>query len=383
MKLNQNRLNAYKKTSEISKKNAVSEKNDVNDENPILIKTTEEEKKPYDPSKESVYRRVAKFLVLIGVNEAAKILPHLPPEQTEKIIPEIASIRSVSSDEAAVIFAEFETLLEKSRTGNAGTGGGVDTARAILEKAFGSERADEMIQKAVPFPDSKPFEYMDDMDAERVYFFIKDESVAVRALVLSHLKPQTAADVINSLPDGEKTELIRRLASLKSISPDVLRRVDSAMSEKVKNADTAKSDSIDGRGALAEILKKMSLDGEKNIISMLSDVDPELSKDLKDRLFTMDDFLHCDDKFLQKKLQSMSELEIAYLIAGKDEKFRQKILSNVSSGRGDIILEEEQLHKPMLKKDVDSATNEFMGYLRRKWEDGELRIFGRDDEEYV
>ena len=41
---------------------------------------------------DSVYRRVAKFLLLIGVNEAAKILPHLTAEQTEKIIPELALI---------------------------------------------------------------------------------------------------------------------------------------------------------------------------------------------------------------------------------------------------------------------------------------------------
>ena len=34
--------------------------------------------------RDSVYRRVAKFLLLIGVNEAAKVIPHLTDEQTEK-----------------------------------------------------------------------------------------------------------------------------------------------------------------------------------------------------------------------------------------------------------------------------------------------------------
>ena len=84
------------------------------------------------PAGDSVYRRVAKFLLLIGVNEAAKILPHLTDEQTEKIIPEIASVRSVDPDEASAIFAEFQSLLQRSRQS-----GGVQTARTILEKAFG------------------------------------------------------------------------------------------------------------------------------------------------------------------------------------------------------------------------------------------------------
>ena len=48
-----------------------------------LIKVPAQEKLP--DGKDSVYRRVAKFLVLIGEDEAAKILPHLSESQIEKI----------------------------------------------------------------------------------------------------------------------------------------------------------------------------------------------------------------------------------------------------------------------------------------------------------
>ena len=40
---------------------------------------------PAEEGKESVYRRVAKFFLLIGEDEAAKILPHLSDDQIEKI----------------------------------------------------------------------------------------------------------------------------------------------------------------------------------------------------------------------------------------------------------------------------------------------------------
>ena len=331
-----------------------------------------------NPEKDSIYRRVAKFLLLIGIDEAAKIIPHLSPEQTEKIIPEIASIRSVDPDEATVILAEFENLVQRSRED-----GGVSTAKAILVKAFGQERAEQMLQKTVPFPNGKPFDYMQEMEGERVFFLLKEESSAVQALVLSHLKPKVAADVINQMELNAKTEVVRRLATLKKIDPEILRRVDQAMQEKVKTSNTSKSDSIDGRGALADILKKMSPDSEKNILSMLSDTDPDLGIDLRQRLFTVDDVLNCDDRVMQEKLHQMSETEIAYLVAGKSQDFRDKIFKNISKGRGDIVLEEEQIHKPMLKKDCETVTAEFFSYLRRKWEAGELRIIGRDDEQYV
>ena len=377
MNENDARVKAYMKAAGLIKTTEeTSKKDDLSIKLPSNVRL--EKNNNANPEKDTIYRRVAKFLLLIGIDEAAKIIPHLSPEQTEKIIPEIASIRSVDPDEATVILAGFENLVQRSRED-----GGVTTAKAILVKAFGQERAEQMLEKSVPFHKGKPFEYMQEMEGDRVFFLLKEESSAVQALVLSHLKPKIAADVINKMELEAKTEVVRRLANLKKIDPEVLRRVDQAMSEKVKTANTSKSDSIDGRGALADILKKMSPDSEKNILTMLSDTDPDLGVDLRQRLFTVDDVLNCDDRVMQEKLHQMSETEIAYLVAGKSQDFRDKIFKNISKGRGDIVLEEEQIHKPMLKKDCETVTSEFFSFLRRKWEACELRIIGRDDEQYV
>ena len=328
--------------------------------------------------RENIYRRVAKFLLLIGTDEAAKVISHLSPEQTERIIPEIVSIRRIDPDEAAVILEEFKTLLDNARQQ-----GGVATARNILEKAFGSDRAEELISKAVPFPEGVPFDYLQEMDGERVFLLLKDEPPPVQTLVLSRLKPAVAAEVINQLDSDQKKEIIRRLAKLAPMDPEILRRVDKAMHEKVLMMNTHAADSMDGRGALTEILKRMSPNAEKDILTALADLDPDLSNDIRDRLFTMDDILMADDRFIQKKLHTMGEGEIALLIAGKPESFRQKILSNVSKNRGDVILEEEVLRRPMRRRDCDEVTARFFSILRRAWEEGTLIIHGRSDDIYV
>lgn len=328
--------------------------------------------------RENIYRRVAKFLLLIGTDEAAKVISHLSPEQTERIIPEIVSIRRVDPDEAAVILEEFKTLLDNARQQ-----GGVATARNILEKAFGSDRAEELISKAVPFPEGVPFDYLQEMDGDRVFLLLKDEPPPVQTLVLSRLKPAVAAEVINQLDSDQKKEIIRRLAKLAPMDPEILRRVDKAMHEKVLMMNTHAADSMDGRGALTEILKRMSPNAEKDILTALADLDPDLSNDIRDRLFTMDDILMADDRFIQKKLHTMGEGEIALLIAGKPESFRQKILSNVSKNRGDVILEEEVLRRPMRRRDCDEVTARFFSILRRAWEEGTLIIHGRSDDIYV
>lgn len=333
---------------------------------------------PERASGDSVYRRVAKFLLIIGVDEAAKVMRHLTEEQTEKIIPEIASIRSIDPKEASEILSEFEGLLKQARQS-----GGADIAREMLEKAYGAEKAESMLQKAVSLSGGKPFEYLNTADGERVYFLLKDESPAVQALVLSRIKPEKAAAVIGKMDAEVKRDVISRLAKMQPVSPDVLARTDKAIYEKSLSIAAEKAESIDGRSALAEILRRMPLTSEDEIIETISGEDADLANDIRKRLFTLEDVEKSDDRFIQELLRSMSEKEVAYLIAGKPEPFRKKILYNVSKGRGDTVLEEEQLAKPMSKRDCDDVTGKFLAAMRSAYEQGKFKIDGRDDGEYV
>lgn len=334
--------------------------------------------KPQSDGKDSVYRRVAKFLLLIGEDEAAKILPHLSEKQIEKIIPEIASIRTVDKDEAAVIMEEFNGLLNKAREQ-----GGLDTAREMLEKAYGKARADQMIKKAIPLEGKIPFVYLNDADSERVYQLLKDENPGVQTLVLSHLNPKKAASVINLMKPEEKKEVVMRLAKMGPVAPDVIRRVDQAMHEKSLSQTVEKAENIDGRNALAQILKKMDVGSENDILSYLSEDDPDLGQDLRSRLFTIDDVEKADDRFVQEKLREMSEVDIAYLLAGKPDSFREKILSNISAGRRAEVRSQEDILKPMRRADCEKITSEFFSKLRRAFEEGHLIIKDRNDDVFI
>lgn len=341
-----------------------------------LLKVAVDQQQP--DGKDSVYRRVAKFLLLIGEDEAAKILPHLSDPQIEKIIPEIASIRSVSKEEAEVILEEFNGLLKQSREG-----GGIETAREMLTKAYGEKRADQLLKKTIPLEGQIPFVYLNDADNERVYLLLKDENVGVQSMVLSYLNPKKSAAIINLMTPEEKSAVVLRLAKMEPVAPDVVHRVDQAMHEKSLNQTVEKAENIDGRNALAQILKKMDIGAENDILSYLSHDDPDLGQDLRSRLFTIDDVVKADDRFVQQKLHEMSEIDIAYLIAGKPDDFRDKMLNNISAGRKAEVLDQEDILKPMRRSDCERITSEFFSKLRRAYEEGHLIIKDRNDDVFV
>ena len=341
-----------------------------------LIMVPEAEKKPGE--KESIYRRVAKFLVVIGVDEAAKIIPHLSQEQTEKIIPEIAAVRKVSPEEAEEVLAEFESLVSKAREE-----GGLDTARTILTKAYGSQKAELFLQKAVKYPQGKPFDYLAEADAERVGILLDGESAAVKALVLSQLEPKKSAKIINAMELEDKKEVVLRLAKMKPVSPVVMEQINKGLYDKMLTQNTENSRNMDGRNVLAQILKRMDPLAESSIISSLSEQDPELGVDLRKRLFTEEDVLSCDDRYLQNKLHGMTDDDIVMLLRLKSDSFRKKILENISRHRAAAIIDLELEKEHLLKSDCERVTSQFFADLRRAWESGDLRIDGRDDDVYV
>lgn len=326
--------------------------------------------------KESIYRRVAKFLVIVGVDEAAKIIPHLSEEQTEKIIPEIAAVQHVPPEEAEAILKEFQVLLDKARES-----GGLDTARTILTKAYGSEKAEQLIQKSVQFPSGKPFDYLSEADAGRIEVLLNGESESVKSLVLSQIEPKKAAAVLNAMDSKTKSNIVLRLVKMKPVSPVILESVSKSLYEKMLSQNTENTQYLDGRGVLAQILKKMDPDSESSIIASLSSEDPELGADLRKRLFTEEDVIDADDRYIQNKLHDMEDKDIAILIRGKNAKFRAKILANLSKRRGEVILEEEQINDFVLKSESERITSQFYADLRRAWEMGKLHVKGRDDGE--
>ena len=179
----------------------------------------------------------------------------------------------------------------------------------------------------------------------------------------------------------DKKRIVLRLAKMKPVAPEVLAEIDKSLHEKLLTQNTENSQNMDGRGVLAQILKRMNPSAENSIINTLSEQDPELGEDLRKRLFTEEDVICSDDRFIQNYLHDMEDRDIAILIYGKNEPFREKILSNVSKNRRRVILDEESMIQHLTKSDSEKMTSSFYSVLRRAWENGDLRVSGRDEGE--
>jgi flagellar motor switch protein FliG len=333
---------------------------------------------------DSRLRRVAKFLILIGGDEAARILSKLDIEQVEAISREIASIRGISGEEASGIFEEFRSLLSSNYGFMGKSSGGVEAARRLLFAAFGPEKGTEFLNRALPQTRENPFSFLEELNGEQIALLLKDESPGAAALILSRLSPKLSAETLVAMGSGRKTEIVKRIARLGQTTPEALEQVAGALKKKARKlggVNPKDAVAVDGRGALAAILKQSDFSFGDRIIRELDQEDPELSRELKERLNTLEDVIKAEDRPLQEKLRSMTDRDAALLLKGKTPEFIDKILSNVSSQRRAELLEEGRVMGAVPRREVDEATKSFLAWFRESREEGRILLI--DDEDVI
>jgi len=341
-----------------------------------LIKT-----KARDPASSKPGRRdIARYLVLIGSDEASKILQHLEEAEVEALVREISSVERIEAEEAAEVLKRFQGLVKTAKI--TPSSGGKDAAKAILLQAFGTVRAEQLYKQAMPKEEEPLFAWLKDLEPSQLMALLRPESAAVKSIVMASITPAQAAALLKTMSQDEQRQVISRLAVMKRIDFDVLKRIDLALKERMHEVARVITEDIDGTASIANIMKHLDPALEQSLLEILAEENPQLARDVGDRLFTVDTLLLIEDKDLQKVLSSMDDKQIALILKGKSEQIRRKILNNLSDARSLQVSQEYALQGPQPRREVDQATRDFIGVLRLLESDGRIRVM-RDNEEYI
>ena len=342
------------------------------DPSPGFVKLTENE------SGRVAGDKAARLLLLLGTDEAAGVLARMHPREAEELAGRAARIRGVDASEAAALLQEFGDRFGTMKLERAG--GGVQAARSILTAAFGEEHAGRIIARSVPESRPKPFAFLNDLSFSRLAALLAGENPRTLALVMACLDPGHAAALLESLPSRERRRVVLRMARSESVSTEVLRAAEQALQEKLRlSAPDDEGEAVDGRSALADILRHMDIDDEKRLLGELSQADPDLADAVKEKLYTMDTVLHLRKRDLESILRSMAESEIALLLKGQPPEIEQCITDALSSRRRLLVSDEARLLGAVPRGDAEAAAAGFLERIREGEEKGVFVILRETD----
>ncbi len=326
---------------------------------------------PRDVARDKGYEKAARFLVLLGKEQASEVLKHLSEEEVAGITREIAALQRMDFQEASKILEEFGYLV---KTKDLVARGGVDMAKEILRAAFDEDRASVLIDRLALKTAPHPFAFLMDLDIEQVKLLLKNESPQVLAVIIPHLAPERAAQVLGSLPPEVQVPVVQRMAHLTQINPEVLRRAEGSLREKVRAQGQIVTQEVDGQAVLAEILRNMAPGPERAIMESLQRQDRTLAQALSKRLMTMDVLFAIPDRDLEKVLRDFSETELARIARGLTETQLARLQANLSERRWELVEQESVRLGSVFRSEIDRALAEFMDYIRSQRDKGEIRI---------
>ena len=141
-------------------------------------------------------QKAAILLIALGPEKSAAIFKQLKEEEIEELTLAIANTRSVSATVKENILNEFyQICLAQQYIAE----GGINYAKELLEKSFGSEKAMDVIGKLTASLQVRPFEFIRKTDASQLLNFIQDEHPQTIALILSYLSAETGGSYCQSL----------------------------------------------------------------------------------------------------------------------------------------------------------------------------------------
>ncbi|HZJ77159.1 MAG TPA: flagellar motor switch protein FliG [Oscillospiraceae bacterium] len=315
--------------------------------------------------------KAAILLISLGPEYSAQIFKHLNDEEIEELTLEIANMRRVSPEEKDKVLNEFyEICLAQEYISE----GGINYAKDILEKALGSQKAMDIINKLTASLQVRPFDFARKADPSQLLNFIQNEHPQTIALILSYLSPLQSAQILSALPQKKQSEVAQRIATMDRTSPEVIREVETVLESKLSSLVNQDYTTAGGIQSVVDILNSVDRGTEKNIMDTLEIEDIELAEEIRKRMFVFEDIIGLDSTSIQRSIREIDNKELAIALKGASEEVTDIIYANMSKRMAEMIKEDIDFMGPVRLRDVEEAQQKIVNIIRQLEEAGEIII---------
>ncbi|MGN6726675.1 MAG: flagellar motor switch protein FliG [Tepidisphaeraceae bacterium] len=319
-------------------------------------------------------RKAASLLLTLEQDEAAAVMQRLTRDQIEEVSREIASLGEIAANARNTVFKEFYGLVLAN---NYVSEGGLEYAKALLKKSMPEGDADKMIKQVTQQVATTPFAFLQKAESENLLTFIQDEHPQTIALILAHLNPTKASEILVGLPNAKQVEVVKRIANMEQTNPEVIKEVERGLEHRLSDIVSQTFEKAGGVDTVAEMLNLADRSTEKGIMEGLEAEDPDLVESIRRLMFVFEDVLLVNDKGIQSVLKEIENDVLSLALKTASDELKNKIFKNMSERAAQLIQEDMQYMGPVRVSDVEGAQQKIVDVVRRLEDSGEIVISGR------
>ena len=326
----------------------------------------------------SYAQKAAGVIVSLGTEKASQLYQYMEPEDVESLTLEVARLGMLNAEETEEVLTEF---YQNCVTNKAVTEGGLEYARAVLEKAFGAQAATNLLDKVTKSLKSREFAFLNKADSKSLYSALQNERPQTMALVLSYVEPDKAAGVIEQLPPERQVRVVEAIATMESASPTAIKIIEKEMERKFSSIMINSNVKVGGVDYVADIMNNLDRSSEKSIFDGLSVNNAELADEIRKRMFVFEDIITLDDRAVQRFLRECDQRDLVLALKTANDDVANKLFTNMSARMAETIRDDLEITSNVRMKDVEDAQQRIVGVIRDLEEKNEIVILkgGKDD----
>ncbi|UJL47935.1 flagellar motor switch protein FliG [Virgibacillus sp. NKC19-16] len=323
-------------------------------------------------------QKAAILLISLGPDVSAQVYKHLTEEEIEKLSLEISSVKKVNSHLKDDVLDQFHQIaLAQDYISQ----GGIGYAKTVLEKAFGTEEAETIINRLTSSLQVRPFDFARKADPQQVFNFIQSEHPQTIALILSYLDAEQSGQILSELPQKMQADVAKRIATMDSTSPEIISQVEQVLERNISSSLTEDYTQTGGIQAVVEVLNGVDRGTERTILDDLETQDPELAEEIKKRMFVFEDIVILDNRAIQRVIRDVDHEDLRLSLKVASDEVKDIVFKNMSSRMVETFKEEMEYMGPVRLRDVEEAQTRIVAVIRRLEDVGEIIIArgGGDD----
>lgn len=326
-------------------------------------------------------RKAAILLITLGQELSARLFQYLSEEEVEQLTLEIATVQKIPPEVRQKVIEEAHQMAVAQDYIAAG---GLEYARQLLERALGTQRAVQILERLTSSLQVRPFDFIRRADPSQLISYLQNEHPQTIALVLAYAQPQQAAMILSALPAERQADVARRIALMDRTSPDVVREVERVLEHKLSALMLQDYTAAGGIETVVKVLNQVDRSTERGIMEILEINDPELAEEIKQRMFVFEDIVLLDDRAIQQVIREVDIRDWALALKTASEAVSSRIFKNMSKRAGEMLREEIEYLGPVRLRDVEEAQQKIVAVIRRLEDAGEIYIArGGEDEVLV
>lgn len=324
--------------------------------------------------------KAAAFLLMMGEEYTTEVFKNMNEVEITRIATAMTQLDKVPPEMLTTVTKEFVDNYEKED--QAVLGGG-EFIRNVIGRTLTHEKAASVFKEIELSEREKPFTWSWNVNSELLAVYLRGEHPQTIAMILAHLPPSIASDVLSMMPDEKKGDIAMRVAQLGQVPEEIVMAVDEALRREMSALGGSGSGQTGGINVLVDIINGVDKNTEDIIMETIEEKHTEMAADIRQMMFVFEDLSTVDDRGMREILKKVESSQLTLALKTASEEMKQKILSNLSARAAEMLMEDLEVMGPVKLSEVEEAQQSIVAAAKELEEEGTITLGGKGKEDVL